>query len=148
MGFYVHIHVSFACDNNDEIAALAKEYLSGAKKLTEEDSPDAHFTARKFLESLASRSGNNEGPKGGLSLWGMVGNYTRVDLFCELLVPFWKDLFKCSEGPGPWEHIIVFEESEQSEQAIAYEIFLEDEGYGNGGLITRRHELPFCWNQG
>lgn len=145
MGFYVHVHVSFACDENEPVAWLAKKH---APNYQAEGASDAARAARWFLDDLAERAGHNPGPKGGLSLWGMVGNYTRVEEFCEILRPFWTELLQTRDcGPDVFKHIVVFEEPEQSERAIAYEIFLPDGGHTGEPLMIRRHELPFCWNQ-
>ena len=111
MGFYVHIHVCFACDRNDAVATLAKEH---AAKLPSD--ADGEREAHWFLEDLAGRTGNNRGPKGGLSLWGIVGNYTMPEVFVETLKPFWRDLLAGVDGgPCDFEHVLVFYEREQSE---------------------------------
>jgi hypothetical protein len=141
MGFYVHIHVSFACDHNEPVAALAKKHLA---VIADED--DARRAARWFLSDLSERTGENRGPKGGVSLWGMIGNYTPVDQFCEVLRPFWRELLETPDcGPLDFEHIVVFQEREQSERAQAFEIFLDDGR--SGDLVIREHDLPFCWGQ-
>jgi hypothetical protein len=146
MAWYVHIHVCFACDYNDGVAALAKEHLAGTDYQCRE--------AKWFLESLSQRTGTNAGTKGGLSLWGICGNYTNGEEFVEELKPFWEDLLKSDTEGGPlyFEHILVFVEPEQSEQTIAYEIFLdEDLSYfpptRGGDLVVKVHECPFCFYQ-
>lgn len=154
MAYDVHIHVCFACDKNDEIAALAKKYA-----LDVTSDRDGCREARWFLDELSKRSGDNLGSKGGLSLWGMTGNYTNVSLFCETLRPFWEALLSGRrEGPCEHEHIIVFEECEQTEAATAYEIGWADERgewadqspkyeAGNRLLIKKHERLPFSWMQ-
>lgn len=139
MAWDVHIHVCFPCSENEGVAALAKKHLD---PLTDES--DGHQAAIWFLKDLSGRTGHNPGPKGGLSLWGMVGNYTNVSTFCDVLRPFWMELLSGVEGgPLDFEHILVFEEQEQSGAATAHEIFLED-----GALVIRKHErLPFSWAQ-
>ena len=89
------------------------------------------------------------GPKGGLSLWGMTGNYTRVDAFCDILLPFWRDLLVGFEGgPCSFEHVIVFEEREQVESATAYEIQWDDDELPQREMLIKKHEkLPFAWMQ-
>jgi hypothetical protein len=136
MGFYVHIHVCFACDNNDGVAELAKKYLSEVK----------NKEAQWFLKDLAGRSGDNPGPKGGLSLWGIIGNYTDVNDFVFKLHPFWKDLLTLDieGGPCSHEHILVFEETEQSERTTAFEIYLDDE---EKELLIVSNECPFTFAQ-
>lgn len=144
MGWYVHIHVCFACNKNEGVAALAKKHRPSIA-----DDSDAHRAAGWFLDDLAERTGENRGPKGGLSLWGMVGNYTEVEAFCDCLKPFWIDLLSEVEG-GPCNHerIIVFEEPEQREAATAYEIGWDDPGSEVRSLIIKKHEsLPFSWQQ-
>ena len=136
MGHYVHLHVCFSCDKNDLVAALASEHLAD-QDLTRE--------ARWYLEALAGRSGNNDGPKGGLSLWGIVGKGTDGKGFCEALRPFWGDLLsgEVDGGPCDFERCLVFEEHEQTERAIAHEIRWED-----GEISIRRFgDLPFSWGQ-
>ena len=144
MGWYVHLHVCFACDTNEGVAAAAKKHLPSIV-----DDGDGERAARWFLEALAERTGNNPGPKGGLSLWGIVGNYTQADRFCECLRPFWEELLSGVDG-GPCDHerVLVFEEPEQSEAANAYEIGWDDPHSKSRQLkITHHSRLPFSWRQ-
>lgn len=149
MAFDVHIHVCFPCQDNQPVAALAWRLL---KEMTV-DIDDGRRAAVWFLEALSRRKGTNPGPKGGLSMWGMVGNYTPVDAFCEILRPFWLELLRDGVG-GICQHerIIVFEEREQTEAATAYEIGLVDEDFRAGDaapeLFIKAHpSLPFSWRQ-
>ena len=87
------------------------------------------------------------GPNGGLSTWGIVGNYTDADDFVKTLRPFWKALLSDPKGgPCQFEHILVFVEHEQSERATAIEIFLAD-GESEKSLTVKKHECPFTWMQ-
>ncbi len=145
MSLDVHIHVCFACQENEPVAVLAAKHLDALKKSDD----DGEREARWFLASLASRRGINQGPKGGLSLWGMVGNYTRGDVFCECLKPFWAELLRFGIG-GICQHerVIVFVEAEQTDAASAYEIRLADPQGDDSAVEIRRHtNLPFSWSQ-
>jgi hypothetical protein len=144
MAWDVHIHVCFACDDNEPVAELARKHLALLPQ-----GEDAELAAQWFLESLASRTGQNFGPKGGLSLWGMIGNYTDAECFCEMLRPFWCELLsEVRGGPCNHERIIVFEEPEQREAATAYEIGWDDPHSTSRELFIRTHEkLPFSWQQ-
>lgn len=139
MGLYVHINVCFACSKNDGVAAVAKRHLIDSLENQE---------ARWFLEDLAGRTGKNPGPKGGLSTWGMVGNYTNGEEFVTELKPFWTELLRSEVDGGPlsFEHILVFVEREQSERATAFEIFLDESSEG-AELLVKEHECPFAWMQ-
>jgi len=138
MGHYVHINVCFACDKNEGVAALAEKHLPETEECRE---------AKWFLEDLAKRTGNNPGPKGGLSTWGMVGNYTDEEEFVEVLRPFWKDLLSdVDEGPCSFEHVLVFVEHEQTERATAFEIYRDDDDDAET-LTVKKHECPFSWMQ-
>lgn len=143
MGLYVHIHVAFACDENEPVAALAKKHrpLIG-------DEDDGMRAAQWFLDDLSERAGSNRGPKGSLSLWGMIGNYTTVDSFVDVLRPFWAELLR-SEAGGicDFEHILVFGEREQTERTTAWEIYLDDSKWPPGPLIVKKHECPFTFMQ-
>jgi hypothetical protein len=139
MGFYVHLHVCFACDRNDGVAALARKHLH--RVVSAEDYWNKEVVW--FLTDLSERTGPNPGPKGGLSMWGMVGNYSSGETFCEALRPFWQELLAGVDGgPNQFEHILVFEETEQRERAIAFEISAE-----SGVVTIQRHECPFAWMQ-
>ena len=148
MGYYVHLSVIFSCNNNDAVAELARAHLS---RLSTKDSDESVHEASWFLGALSQRAGDNPGPKGGLSCWGTVGNYTHVGKFVEVLRPFWTDLLhEVPGGPLDFEHVMVFYEEEQTEHAYAYEIFQErlegDRQFGD--LIVRHHpDLPFAWMQ-
>lgn len=145
MGWYVHIHVCFSASENEPIAALASRHLPAIEAM---EMDHGVRYAIWFLQDVAKRTGTNPGPKGGLVLWGMVGNYTLVDKFCEYLKPFWFELLSKGISCCQHDHIMVFEEQEQSEAANAYEIFLADERDPIAGLVIRKHErLPFTWMQ-
>ena len=148
MGWDVHLHVCFPCDKNDGVAEIAKRHIETLRKI--EPKSEDYFTrnvgfALHFLEDLAARSGPNPGGKGGLSLWGIVGNHVDAEAFVETLVPFWFDILlpTCEDGPY-LEHVVVFFEEEQSQRAQCFEISLDDD---TGVLKRRLHSLPFCWNQ-
>ena len=137
MGYYVHLNVVFSCDENNGVAALAIKHLPSQSTMNE---------TRWFLEDLAVRSGINRGPKGGLSLWGIVGNYSNGDEFCEALRPFWIDLLRgVPGGPLGFEHVLVFCEPEQSERATAFEIIYHEES--DTVEILKHEDLPFRWGQ-
>ena len=142
MGWYVHIHVCFACQHNEPVADLARRHLPGVNG-------DGTQEAVWFLEDLAKRVGQNPGPKGGLSLWGMVGNYTNGDRFVECLRPFWGDLLRQEVG-GICQHerVLVFVENEQSKAAQAFEIFLAEDDEARAAVEVKRHvDLPFSFRQ-
>ena len=67
MAWDVHIHVRFDCNQNEGVAALAAKCLA-----TITDASDGERAAIWFLTDLSKRTGENFGPKGGLSLWGMT----------------------------------------------------------------------------
>lgn len=142
VGYYVHLHVCFACDENEPLARVAK------KVLPEIEASDCN-EAKWFLQDLAKRTGNNPGSKGGLSLWGIVGNYTRAERFIEVLMPFWKALYASDNtdddcGFCGHEHILVFEETEQSEQTTAHEIKLDEE---RRTIVVSQHKCTFAFMQ-
>ncbi len=139
MGKYVHIHVCFACNVNDGVAELAKKHRLNIDDECQE--------AGVFLDALSERKGRNPGPKGGLSMWGMIGNKTNEDKFVEVLKPFWEDLLLgVEDGPRQFEHILVFVEHEQAELTIAIEIYLAREE-NPGALTVKKHECSFAWMQ-
>lgn len=137
MGHYVHLSVVMACYNNEPVAEIAKKYVGKMDKC---------FEAEWFIDDLSKRTGINTGPKGGLSFWGIVGNYTCAEHFCDCLRPFWKELFEKENHGSPFdfEHIIVFSEHEQSEQAEAHEISYNNE---TKEVEIKYHILPFAWMQ-
>ncbi|MBW4457125.1 MAG: hypothetical protein KME55_33160 [Nostoc indistinguendum CM1-VF10] len=145
MGWYVHLHVCFACDRNEGVAQLAKQHIETL------DEKNHRGYAGAFLQNLSERTGQNPGTKGGLSLWGMVGNGSGIaEEFVESLKSFWEDLLSEKEDgvPCSFEHILVFYEEEQSEAANAYEIFWDDADSPQRQLVIRHHEkLPFAWMQ-
>jgi hypothetical protein len=153
MSHYVHLHVAFNADGNEGIAALARQHLAEMEKRLDDDTEYNIVDAVSFLRDLGQRTGPNLGPKGGLCLWGIVGNYSNAEDFAETLRPFWLDLL-CGDiknGPCYHHHIIVFYEHQGSEQANALEIFVEPK-YNSGRLedtvCIKKHEgLPFAWMQ-
>lgn len=137
MSYSVHLSVVFSCNHNDEVAKIARRHLSAAGDNRE---------ACAFLEDLAKRTGVNPGPNGGLSLWGIVGNYTDADEFVDVLRPFWRDLLSGDyvDGPGRDAHVIVFAEPEEAGRAIAFEVALDK---ATGEVVADKHTLPFAWMQ-
>jgi hypothetical protein len=165
MAHDVHLHVCFPCDANEDVAELARKYLElWGIRPTSDDSrwpmrpaPNAPWAdsweAGCFLVDLSLRTGPNLGRKGGLCLWGIVGDYTDTEKFMEVLRPFWMDLLNLDGellgGPLSFEHILVFYEEEGSEQAHAYEVMDAADGTGDRveQLVIKHHDLPFCWQQ-
>jgi hypothetical protein len=142
MGWYVHLHVCFAANGNEGIARLACHHLESLGA----DADEASW----FLDDLSKRVDENPGPKGGLSLWGIVGNHTDVARFVEVLRPFWADLLSGRIDDGPCDHqrILVFYEEEQSEAANAIEIGWDDETSESRQLVVTSYaRLPFAWRQ-
>ncbi len=137
MGWNVHIHVCFECTDNDLIAPIAKRHLDLMGE-------DTSREARWYLQDLSERTGQNPGPKGGLSLWGMVGNNTPVDEFCRELVPFWRDLLR-DRGIDHVPRVVVLSEAEQSQAATAHQIYFDEET--DGLVIEKFGGLPFSFDQ-
>lgn len=141
MGWYVHIHVAFSCDENEPVAKIAAKH-----RPLIEDINDGARAARWFLDDLSGRTGRNPGPKGGLCLWGITGNYTKGDDFVEALRPFFKDLFENGDGnPFQFERIMVFTEQEQSDAAEAWQIGYDEEA--RELVVKHFPQLPFSWGQ-
>lgn len=136
MGYYVHIHVAFSCDEEDLLRAIAANHLACPEAVT--DPPEC----RLFLQHLAGGKGVSMGPKGALCTWGCVGNYTSGTDFAEHLADFWPDLF--AKGViCDFERIVIFWENEQSESPSAIQISYED-----GRCVSKTfEELPFSWGQ-
>lgn len=143
MGLYVHLSVVFPCDNNDGVAGLAQKHADAV-------ADGAPAERLYFLQDLSDRTGENFGPKGGVSTWGIVGNYTRVDEFVESLSAFWDDLLGQEgddwRGPLPQNRAVVFYEVEQSGRANCYEIGWDDPFSPERKMRYWHHEdLPFSW---
>lgn len=142
MGFYVHLSVCYSSELEDDIKPELEKLVNKYKK---EDAPKE---AIWILEAILDPKNYNCGPKGFLFTWGVVGNYTSGQEVVDYLKPFFEEQLRNNLGTLDFDHILIFEEREQSQQAIAYEIFLEDSNSDEKGpLIVKRHELPFCWNQ-
>lgn len=154
MGYYVHLSVTFSSSAEDinelrPIVEKHKQRYLDYQKLEEinDDLYDPKLSCNEsipFLNSLLDEKNYNSGHKGELYTWGIVGNYTRAEDFVYGLAPFFEEILKTETGPFDFDHIVVFYETEQSQQAYAYEIYLQ----GDQKLITiKHHPLPFCWNQ-
>jgi hypothetical protein len=157
MGINVHTHLAVQCDSEalELVRQLAKAYLP---KLPDwEDADDGEKLAVNLLTWLSSPEFTLfKGNGGDLLLWGYIRGYiTYVDEFIEILREngFWADLLRLVHGTKkPYlssRHIVVFEEREQTEQTIAYEIKVaEDEQEKRLDTVTvKRHKCPFCFYQ-
>lgn len=137
MNFCVHIHVCFSCNDNEPVAKVAAAHLAALGEDVRE--------ARWFLNDLSKRTGINTGTKGGLSLWGMTGNYTSAERFIKALMPFWKGVYEIEEGDLlDFEHVLVFEEAEGAEQTTAYELSYDDD---TRIVSVQKHLCPFAFMQ-
>lgn len=149
MGFYVHFHICFNADYSRDMAQAAQDILD----MLWDKEGEEHACEREavwLLKAIQDLKNYNTGPKGSLFTWGIVGNYTRADDVIDDLKEFFLELLTNRKlDPYVSEHIIAFEEKEQSEKAIAYEIYLKFPSYEAKGneLIVKRHEMPFCWFQ-
>lgn len=147
MGHYVHLHVAFNCGSSEEQLAKAAAQHLASLPVNDAGYP-ANLEAGWYLKFLSGGQGIYPGPKGTLSIWGVVGNYTLGDEFVEALRPFFREVLK--EVIAPHRHICVFYEPEQSERCTVFEIFLEElpEGERFGDLVVKRHEdMPFAFMQ-
>jgi hypothetical protein len=143
MGYAVHMHVCFSCEENEPVAALAKKHLEHLPAITGDDEMlyNGILEARWFLKSLSERTGDNA----GLSMWGIKGSYyTDVDKFIEVLHPFLLEMFETETGVFDFEHIIVFEERQQWERTIAHEISYNKD---SKQVVIQRHICPFAFMQ-
>jgi len=135
VGHYVHISVVMSCNNEEKLIAIAKNHIND---------PDLSFEASGYLRYIIQGKSVATGPKGSLSTWGMVGNYTSHENFVDGLVPFWSDLYKNDDVLFKFERIIVFCEPEQSQRAECYEIRYDAQ---QKGVLRAFHSLPFAWMQ-
>ena len=135
----MHLHVCFACNRNDAIAVLAKKHLERPFDKNNFGFQEAVW----FLDDLSRRTGGNPGPKGGLSLWGIVGGSTDAKCFVQLLKPFFKDLLDGVDGgPLAFHHILIFTQTEELRAMTVYEVFLDRE---TKDLKVKTHEqMPFA----
>ena len=141
MGWYTHLSVIMPCDDNDIVAKIAKESLPLLDK--EFGSREADW----YLEELSKRSGSNPGPKGGLSLWGMVSNHADGEAFCKTLIPFWDKVISEEGGPLYFESVNVFYEEEQSEATIVFEIRRKGREMDGEIEIINHGCMPFQFHQ-
>jgi len=83
----VHIQVTIPVRGHDGVRSLAQRSLKEEWRFDHECSE-----ADRFLEDLAKGIGYSWGNEGDLIIWGMVGNWTKPQLFAEVLLPFWTAL--------------------------------------------------------
>ncbi len=153
MGYYVHFSVTYSShmdaedfNNLHQLAEKTEKQLNELNALKECSVSQECF---EFLNAVLDSKNYNTGRKGTLFTWGIVGNYTPVDEIVENLSTFFDEMLRKEIGVGDFNHIIFFQEREQSEQAECWEIYLEDidDLENKGKLIINHHKLPFCWNQ-
>ena len=135
MSYIVRLHVAFECDDNAPVAELAAKHLHLGVA-------DGDADATYFLSYLATRTGTNPGPKGGLSLWGIRGNYSNGSRFCDILIPFWKELGSGDQSPYEGTNVLVFEEAEQSAGLTVYEVSL-----GTKPIESTEYACSCSWEQ-
>lgn len=145
----VHIHVCMPGSNENLLPGIAAQYLPTVSE---------NRDAAAFLTSLVEGIGTFHGFKGSLTMWGYVGNYVHAEDFVNVLRPFWHAVYQAKDADGEYgavllsfERILVFYEHEQSLQAHAYEISLEQEGdfadRSDAPLVIKHFDCPFSWGQ-
>lgn len=143
------VHISICFPLKDAIPGAVHDAIVELVKTFPEGNQDTYREAQDFLQALSENRGYCCGRKGPLFTWGYVGNYTNVEDVAKLLMPVWKALY-IHECLCYFEHIIVFEEWEQSKCATAYEISAV---LGDGDLQPPtdikivKHDCPFAWMQ-
>lgn len=137
MGYYVHFSATFAARSSelDDVRPLVAKWR--AANVAEDRDVD------RLLDAMLDLKNYNQGPKGELFTWGVVGNHTSVAAVATALVPLFGELFWQDTYLRSHHRVVLFEEQEQSGLAAAFEIFLH---HHEPTLI--RHDLPFCWGQG
>ena len=150
MSHSVHIQISFVCNDNTPIAALAEKHIGLVEKRVKAALP--HLVCPEpvlFLKALSQRTGGSEGGKGrgGISFWGWIGRYVDEEEVVDYLSPFFKDMLTGEVGGIlSFEHILLFSEHEGNECCSCYEIMLSKNPEDD--LVCNVHEnLPFSWNQ-
>lgn len=151
MAHYVHVHVSFHCNNNDGVAALAQKH---ARLLDNPEGNNSVRDAQLYLADLAKRTGDNLGWKGGLSLWGMISNHLDPAIFMHALEPFFRELLYpgVEGGPTTGNYIVGLFEHEGAGSAEAIEVQIIDPWplpWSDQVELVSKHykDLPFSWNQ-
>jgi len=156
MAYYVHISITFNADSDDipQLKDLIDEYIadkylghllhsSDRISLRTFDLAVRHTVSGSFLRELTKKKNYNAGAKGELFTWGIVGNFIDVDDFVDKLAPLFKKMLEKEVCVSSYNHILVFEEKEESDHARAIEIFLDDER----SLKVVEHVCPFRWGQ-
>ena len=141
MGYYVHLHVVIDCGESPQLAALARTHeqrLSDWASLEHYLDPDAW----RLLTDLGQREAPlSPGPKGDLTLWGYVGNYTNVERFVTQLTPFFRDLFSMSRDRPAY--VSVFAQEEQTETARLVQIRPRSHDDPTNLEVREFYDLPF-----
>jgi hypothetical protein len=136
-----YLVISFRCDHNDAVAPLARRYRA---QLDAAITDLEAYEAAWFLEALSERSGDNPGPKGGMSVWGMVTNKLNAADVVHVLKPFWEELITLLD------RVLVMYQRDEGEGFFVYDIGWD--GFPPEIAVPRlafRHygPLPFGWGE-
>lgn len=147
IGLYTLLQVSFRAARNEPVAALAREHLARLSGGPGGQVVRAIKEVQWFLQDLAMRTGPNPGPKGGLCLWGIIGNSTMAEWFVDELRPFWFDLLASDDdNTDSDDHILVFCQKDiNGPPPSVFQIGLTEAG--DALEISRFDDLPFSWNR-
>lgn len=139
MGHNVHFSVCYSSKFDPRVISLVEKHRT----------PDMEREAEWLLDAICNPKNYNQGPKGSLFTWGIVGNYTMEDEIVESLKGLFEEQLQSEIGPLSHEHIIIFYEHEQAERASCYELYLDEVpgSLDNGPLLVKRHDLPFMFGQ-
>lgn len=140
MGHYVHWLVSWNNGTPDELKPLAEAALATMPQPSPGHYPDDYDgDAEWFLQQVRDGRGHFCGPKGDLWAIGQIGNYSNGDSIAKAILPFVKAMWERGYL-FDFERVIIFDEQEQSERPIIYQI-------EHPGIITRYESEGWYWGQ-
>ena len=145
MSFCCPITVSFEVSKMEVLKEIARKYTVLMKSYADSDESGSEYDrdAHRFLEYAAEGQGIGMGPKGDMFTWGSVGNYTSVETFVDVLMPFWGELYSehaLMFGDG----IVIMSQSEQRPSMKIVEISKDQTmPRDRTALVVRSMESPF-----
>jgi hypothetical protein len=146
----------FNARSNDEVAQIAKSHLNLWLKTHPTKTGLEPEAVEPFLRSLSTRTGYNEGSRGGMSVWSFVCNGDCGEEFVNCLKPFWQELLMADHHsprttglPHISDNVVVLVQGPDDNTANSYEISMYISGAGDEPLEEpniRKFVCPFSFH--
>jgi hypothetical protein len=124
------IQISWNGGDLEEVRPYALKYIEAIhnKNIETPDYKDEMYDAELFFESIESGKSYFGGTKGQLWCWGTIAKFPDMEIFLEVTVPFFKELWE-KEIILKQRTVVLFDEHDDEHPKIHMIIYNDPENY-------------------